>query len=317
MALLALVVILIIGSGFLSVSLIEWYFPKGGKLHPPTQGFVTDAPRENTRGDSAPTSPQGAPIPSPRPHDTREFSPMGDTARGTAETDHRPTQRDIRGHSLEKLSPAAPVGSLSQSGGTGTDAPVRQGARKGLKTSEDSRADSREGKTDGMPRETGRGGKKWSDSSERDYYLHMATNYETKMDFPRAIDYYRRILEKEPDNYRIMNNIASILLRLDESEEAQTYLKRALSVENDYVPALVNMGIAAATRGRIEEARDFFSRAERLEPDNRYALLNAAIFNERLGNVNEARAYYSKLQRMGDEQGSLGLKRLTPPAGNP
>lgn len=146
-------------------------------------------------------------------------------------------------------------------------------------------------------------------SSEKDLYLYMAGNYESRKDYSNALASYKKVLDIEPRNYRVMNNIASILLQINSSEEAKTYLQNAFNIKNDYVPGLINMGIALAKLGETEKAEGFLLRAHTLEPDNRRTIFNIAILYEKKGNYEKAREYYLRLKRLGDTEGSLGLKR--------
>ncbi len=147
------------------------------------------------------------------------------------------------------------------------------------------------------------------DTSEKDAYIYMARNYELKKDYSNALSSYKRVLNIEPKNYRIMNNIAYIFLQLNSFEEAMGYLQMAINVENNYVPALINMGIVHARLGRPSEAEGYLSRAVILEPYNKHALFNIAFFYEGQGNYDRAQDYYLRLQRLGDTEGSLGLER--------
>lgn len=148
-----------------------------------------------------------------------------------------------------------------------------------------------------------------ADSSEKDLYLYMAGNYESRKDYPNALDSYKKVLSIEPMNYRVMNNIASILLQINSPEEAKNYLQNAFNIKNDYVPGLINMGIALARLGETEKAEGFLLRAHTLEPDNRRTIKNIAILYEKKGNYEKAREYYLRLQRLGDTEGSVGLER--------
>lgn len=148
------------------------------------------------------------------------------------------------------------------------------------------------------------------DTYEKDLYLYMAKNYEAKRDYSNALSSYKKVLSIEPKNYRVMNNIASILIQLNSYNEARVYLQMALDIRNDYVPGLINMGIVLARIGETQNAKDSFLRALALEPDNRDAILNIAIFYEKDGSYDKAREYYSRLKQMGDQHGDLGLERI-------
>lgn len=148
------------------------------------------------------------------------------------------------------------------------------------------------------------------DPSEKDAYIYMARSYELKKDYSNALSSYKRVLNIEPKNYRIMNNIAYIFLQLNSFEEAMDYLQMAINVANNYVPALINMGIVHARLGRPSEAEGYLSRAVVLEPYNKHALFNIAFFHEGQGNYDRSQDYYLRLQRTGDIHGYLGLARI-------
>lgn len=138
----------------------------------------------------------------------------------------------------------------------------------------------------------------------------MARNYEMKKDYPNAIASYKNVLKIEPKNFRVMNNIASILIQLNSFEDAKSYSLLSLSYKNDYVPALINYAIASAKLGVTEDAENYLLRALQLEPDNRQAIFNIAVLYENRGDYKKAREYYLKLQRLGDVQGKEGFERL-------
>lgn len=148
------------------------------------------------------------------------------------------------------------------------------------------------------------------DTSEKDINLYMASNYEARGDYSNAISSYKKVLSIEPRNYRVMNNIASIFIKLNSNEEAKSYLQMALNIRNDYVPGLINMGIVLARLGETRNAEDKLLQAITLEPNNREALLNLAILYEREGNYERAHHYYLRLKQLGDPRGESGLERI-------
>lgn len=147
-------------------------------------------------------------------------------------------------------------------------------------------------------------------SAEKDSYLYLAENYERRKDFSNALSSYKKALDAEPGNYRVMNKIAYIFLQIGLYEEAIRYLQDALDIRHDYIPALINAGIAYAKTGRFPDAEGSILKALSLEKTSQAALLNIAITYEMQGRYDLARNYYSKLQRMGNEQGRSGIDRI-------
>lgn len=143
-----------------------------------------------------------------------------------------------------------------------------------------------------------------------DAYLFAARNAEAKRDYLTALKQYQKALDADPDNYRIMNNVASTMLQLGMHEEALAVANRALSVKPDYVSAMVNAGIAHGSLGHGSAARSMFGKAVVLDPGNRSALYNLALSQERAGTLDDAFKTYRRLADGGDPQGYLGQGRL-------
>lgn len=192
----------------------------------------------------------------------------------------------------------------------GIEKKVRPEPLKSQKTFEDASQPVHDRKTQPQIVDVAKIGKPKADSSEKDLYLYMAGNYESGKDYPNALASYKKLLSIEPGNYRVMNNIASMLLQLNSTEEAKSYLQNAFNIKNDYVPGLINMGITLARLGETEKAENFLLRAQTLEPYNRCAILNIAVLYEKKGNYEKAREYYLRLQQLGDTEGNLGLERI-------
>ncbi|MCL4558299.1 MAG: tetratricopeptide repeat protein [Deltaproteobacteria bacterium] len=161
--------------------------------------------------------------------------------------------------------------------------------------------------------ETRKGAKQPSrdDFANRDVYLYTASTYESKRDYYQALYNYKKALELDPENYIILNNISSMLIRTGSYEEAITYLKNALAIKNTYTPSLINLGIACIRLGKLTEGEGYFTKALSIEPSNKHAIVNLAILQERTGDLDKAYASFHRLSEMGDIQGYLGLARIS------
>ena len=147
-------------------------------------------------------------------------------------------------------------------------------------------------------------------TSENDLYLYMGGNYEKKGDHYNAISSYKKVLDIEPRNYRVINKIAYILIQIASYEEALKYLDSALSIRHDYVPALINTGILYAKAEKFSEAEKYLLKALSLEEANQPALFNIATLYEKQGKYDLARGYYLRLKNLGNDQGRLGIERI-------
>lgn len=149
-----------------------------------------------------------------------------------------------------------------------------------------------------------------------DAYLFAARNAEARRDYLTALKQYQNALDADPDNYRIMNNVASTMLQLGMYDEALATANRALTVKPEYVSAMVNAGIAHGNLGHGSAARGMFARAVTLDPGSRSALYNLALSQERAGTLDDALKSYRRLADGGDPQGYLGQGRLYERQGN-
>jgi Tfp pilus assembly protein PilF len=148
------------------------------------------------------------------------------------------------------------------------------------------------------------------DPALRDSFLLAARSAELRRDLHQAIKLYRKAVDADPNNYRILTNIAGLNIQLGNFSEALTMAQQALAQRPEFLPALVNGGIAAARLGKDQDAVGSFSQALTIEPTNRGALYNLALLRERSGATVEAAALYRRLMETGDGQGYLGAGRL-------
>lgn len=147
-------------------------------------------------------------------------------------------------------------------------------------------------------------------SREKDELTQAARSYEAQRDYPRALAGYKKALAADPGNYILMNNIAGVLIRMEQYSEAIRYGERALSIRRNHIPSLINLGIAYNKTGRSAEGEGCFQQALSIEPTNRYALLNLGLLNEKRNSFDKGIQYFSKLAERSDCQGYLGLARI-------
>lgn len=144
----------------------------------------------------------------------------------------------------------------------------------------------------------------------KEMHLYMGEGYEKKKDFSNAIASYKKVIDIEPGNFRVINKLAHIFIQMNLHDEALKHLQNALKLKPDYVPALINSGIAYAKSGNPAEAERALLNAVAIEGTNQSALMNIAILYEKQGRYDLAKSYYLRLQRLGNMQGSTGIERI-------
>ncbi len=80
----------------------------------------------------------------------------------------------------------------------------------------------------------------WLDPEFVEANYNYALQLQLEGDITRAIHYYQRILSKESDNIKSLNNMGAILIDSGRYEEAEKYLTRCREIEPDYEPCKAN-----------------------------------------------------------------------------
>lgn len=132
-----------------------------------------------------------------------------------------------------------------------------------------------------------------------DYYLYAGYLCETRNDLAGALDWYKKAVLVTPNDVRLLNKIAFILIKMSLHDEAAGYAEKALSSKGDYIPALVNMGIIHAHQGNLDEALRFFESALKLDNTNTSALYNLMLLCKKKGDYMRAEDIERKLKALG------------------
>lgn len=148
------------------------------------------------------------------------------------------------------------------------------------------------------------------DKDVRDSVIVAARSAEKRKAYGEALRIYRNALKADPDNHCLLNNAASIHIRLGEYGTALALCEKALLQHRDYIPALINQGIARNALGRTSEAAESFAQALALDPTHKEAIFNLALFNEKNGKLDAAAQAYQRLAVSGDVEGMIGLARI-------
>ncbi len=140
--------------------------------------------------------------------------------------------------------------------------------------------------------------------------LYRANTFELNGNYEEAIEYYERALKIDPSDYRVMNQIAYLYIKLGIPDRAIEYIERLKKFRSDYVPSMINLSVALMMKAEHAEAERVLLDVIRVEPFNKTALFNLAILYENKGRLEEAEGYYRRLLSTGDSRGRVGLKRI-------
>jgi len=149
-----------------------------------------------------------------------------------------------------------------------------------------------------------------ADAAKAGALLYAAHSAEQAGDWPMALADYRRALEFDPGNFRILSNAAAAFNNLGMFKDGALLAKKALERKPDYVPAMINAAIAYSSLGNNEQALPLFSAAYAADPGNISLALNLGILRERSGKLDEALASYRRPAEAGDVHALEGMGRI-------
>jgi Tfp pilus assembly protein PilF len=122
--------------------------------------------------------------------------------------------------------------------------------------------------------------------------FELALFYQRTGDYPKAFDYYNRVLAADPLNAPVFNNIGLLHLAMSRNADAIRAFRNAIAVDPNYAMAHNNLGIALMNDNQDSEATRELERALQLNPQNAEALTNLGILARREGQAEEAKFYY-------------------------
>lgn len=105
---------------------------------------------------------------------------------------------------------------------------------------------------------------------------------------------YRSILENQPTNSDVNNNLGVLLHGLGRLDEAEASYRRAISLKPDYEAAHNNLGSLFNELNRLDEAEASYRRAIELKLDYAEAYNNLGSLFNKLNRLDEAETNYRK-----------------------
>lgn len=136
------------------------------------------------------------------------------------------------------------------------------------------------------------------DSVGIDQYLREANGYYSVGNLDRALILYKKCLNQDPNQPDCLCNLASLLLDIGNSEEAELYYRRALEVtDSKHAGALYNLALMlqdGKKEGDQTDARDLYMKLLEIEPKNAEAWANIGAVLHQLGELRLAIASYMK-----------------------
>jgi len=102
-----------------------------------------------------------------------------------------------------------------------------------------------------------------------EYGCYLSDDFNSR--FEESIDYFKRIIEIDPDNYRAYYNRGISYFSIDCLEEALKDYKAALEIKPDYAYCYYNIGLIYEAKGDLKRALENHQNALKIDPQFRYA----------------------------------------------
>lgn len=109
-----------------------------------------------------------------------------------------------------------------------------------------------------------------------------------KRDFKGAYEDFHRAYSYDTTDISVLNNLGTVLDKLDRQEEAIMYLKKAIVLDSSFVGPYVNIGFQYSQLGRYEEALVYFNKALELEKEEPLTLNNRGFTRFKLNDLSGA-----------------------------
>ncbi len=103
-------------------------------------------------------------------------------------------------------------------------------------------------------------------------WARIGNAYQLLFSFDKAVSSYRKSLRLEPDNPRVINNLAAALDQQGYHKEAETLYRKAIELNPDSATYLRNLGTNLLTQHKFQEGSEIYGKALAIDPhilDNR------------------------------------------------
>lgn len=95
--------------------------------------------------------------------------------------------------------------------------------------------------------------------------------------YSEATKQYSAILNQDPNNIGVLNNLCAIKILYGHLSEAFELANRVISIKPDYIDPYINLGNISKDMGNIEESIAFYKKALSIDPSNKIALSNMLL----------------------------------------
>ncbi len=144
--------------------------------------------------------------------------------------------------------------------------------------------------------------------TEAEIFLNLGNAYYEKNDSKRALAYYKKVLEIEPDNVEAYVNLGNAYFSIEEFKKSVESYLLALQYDPEDSNIYSNLGVAYIEMGEKEKAFKYLKASIRLDPYNESAHYNLGVLYTMEGNQDRAVEQYHRLLELKSEMAQSLLK---------
>ena len=122
----------------------------------------------------------------------------------------------------------------------------------------------------------------------------LAVQNHQKKNYQVAINLYNSILKIEPDHFKSIFSLGSLLLQIKRFDLAKPLLEKAIEIDPNYVNAHNNLGLMFKELGEPQKAISCYEKAIQIDPNFSIAHNNLGTLLEELGELQKAISCYEK-----------------------
>ena len=124
--------------------------------------------------------------------------------------------------------------------------------------------------------------------------ITLAIKKHKSKNFQEAKKLYTKILEKNPNNEDVNNNLGILYNQLGEYKKAKSFYEKTLQLNPSNINTINNLGLLFQALKNKEEAMECFKKAIRINPNYAPAYFNFANTLKEIGEYEKAINYYKK-----------------------
>jgi tetratricopeptide (TPR) repeat protein len=126
-------------------------------------------------------------------------------------------------------------------------------------------------------------------------WFYIGNAYAGKENWSKAIEYYHKVVELEPNAFQALHFLAQMYMKIHEFDKADQYLRDAIRVNPDRGEPYINLGYILNKFGKYDDAIELLKKGIELNPSNMaIAYSNLGVAMKGKGKLVEAKSYFEK-----------------------